>query len=524
MKFKSITLVLSAALIFIYGNASGIEVVTEAAKLLASDGAAGDEFGKSVSISGNVALVGAENDDDKGSKSGSAYVFRWNGSSWVEEQKLLASDGSEEDEFGASVSISGDVALVGAVDEGSNSQEGSAYVYRWNGSSWVEEQKLLASDGAVGNVFGARVSISGNVALVGAAEDEQFPFGTGSAYVYRWNGSSWVEEQKLLASDGASRDRFGLAVSISGDVALVGAVTDDDKGSDSGSAYVFRWSDTSWVEEQKLLASDGAAGDEFGKSVSISGNVALVGTGDEETGSAYVFRWNGSSWVEEQKLLASDGAAGDEFGRSVSISGNVALVGARNDDDKGTNSGSAYVFRWNGSSWVEEQKLLASDGAAGDEFSSYQGVSFSGNRALVGAFRDDDKGTDSGSAYVYLINTPIPDVKANGSDGPITISTLDTLSVTVALQAGDLLSTNCDWWCAAQTPWKWYSYDYVTDQWLAGFRVTYMGPCEDIGTFEVLNMALPEGAYTFYFGVDDIMNGSFDGNQYYDSVDVTVTP
>jgi len=215
-----------------------------------------------------------------------------------------------------------------------------------------------------------------------------------------------VEEQKLLASDGAADDRFGDSVSISGNVALVGAELDDDKGTDSGSAYVFRWSGGSWVEEQKLLASDGAADDRFGSSVSISGNVALVGAELDDdkgtdSGSAYVFRWNGSSWLEEQKLLASDGAGSDYFGSSVSISGNVALVGAYLDDDNGTYSGSAYVFRWNGSSWVEEQKLLASDGAADDRFGD--SVSISGDMALVGAFWDDDNGTDSGSAYVFEI-------------------------------------------------------------------------------------------------------------------------
>jgi hypothetical protein len=121
-------------------------------------------------------------------------------------------------------------------------------------------------------------------------------------------------------------------------------------------------------------------------------------------------------------------------------------------------------------------------------------------------------------------NNPMPDIKANGLDGPITISTSDTFSATVALQAGDFSSINCDWWCAAQTQWDWYYYDYASNQWLEGLRVTHMGPCADIPTTEVLNMTLPEGAFTFYFGVDDNMNGSVDGSLYYDSVNVTVEP
>jgi hypothetical protein len=246
--------------------------------------------------------------------------------------------------------------MVGAAhddDDGANS--GSAYVFRWNGSSWVEEQKLLASDAAAGDMFGYRVSVSGDVALVGAKDDDDDGYASGSAYVFRWNGSSWVEEQKLLASDAAEADQFSESVSISGDVAMVGAAVamvgaahDDDDGANSGSAYVFRWNGSSWVEEQKLLASDGAADDRFGGSVSVSGDVALIGASFNATGGstglAYVFRWNGSSWVEEQKLLASDGAAGDYFGFEVSISGDVALLGARWDDDNGNDSGSAYVY------------------------------------------------------------------------------------------------------------------------------------------------------------------------------------
>jgi len=401
-------LLLGAALSFLFILVGGSETfAAPETKLLAPDGAEYFYFGWSVSISGDVALVGVPNDDDKGDFSGSAYVFRKNGSSWVLEQKLLASDGTESDNFGWSVSISGDVALVGANgDNVYGSYSGSAYVFRRKGSSWMFEQKLVPSDGALYDEFGWSVSTNGNVALVGAYGDDDSGGQSGSAYVFRWNGSSWVFEQKLLASDGAAGDWFGDSVSASGSVALVGAPYDDDNGDTSGSSYVFRWNGSSWVFEQKLLASDGAAYDNFGDSVSASGNVALVGAyGDSDNGdtagSAYVFRWNGSSWVQEQKLLASDGAAYDWFGDSVSASENVALVGAPYDNDNGGYSGSAYVFRWNGSSWVEDEKLLASDGAEYDNFGD--SVSISENVALVGAPFEDYNGEDSGAAYLFEI-------------------------------------------------------------------------------------------------------------------------
>ena len=416
-------------LLFVF-IATGKTYATTETKLLASDGAADDYFGVSVSISGDVALVGAYWDDDNGDESGSAYVFRWNGSTWVEEQKLLASDGAAGDWFGQSVSISGDVAMVGAMwDDDNGVYSGSVYMFRWNGSTWDEEQKLLASDGHMHDSFGRSVSISGDVAVVGAYKNSANGSLSGSAYVFRWNGSTWVEEQKLLASDGAAWHEFGESVSISGDVAVVGTYKNDDNGDESGSAYVYRWNGSTWVEEQKLLASDGAAYDQFGQSVSISGDVVVVGArknddNGDESGSAYIFQWNGSTWVEKQKLLASDGAADDQFGSSVFIGRDVAVIGASLDDDNGSNSGSAYVYRWNSSTWEEEQKLLASDGVADHYFGTR--VAISGDVAVVAA-HDNDNGHDAGAVYVTTVvtGTGVPhSADYNPSDWGIDLSEL----------------------------------------------------------------------------------------------------
>jgi hypothetical protein len=374
-------------------------------KLTASDAAADDFFGNAVSVSGNVMVVGSLYDDDGGTDSGSAYVYRHNGSNWVEEQKLTASDAAADDFFGYSVSVSGDVIVVGAIlDEDGDFNSGSAYVYRYNGSSWVEEQKLTASGAAADDLFGYAVSVNGDVIVVGSLYDDYGDRYSGSAHVYRHNGSSWAEEQKLIGSDADVDDHFGTSVSVSGDVIVVGAYLDFVDGYSKGSAYVYRHNGSSWVEEQKLIANDAAANDYFGISVSVSGNVIIIGASNDDdggrySGSAYVYRHDGSSWVEEQKLTASDADVDDLFGYSVSVSGDVIIVGALEDDDGGFNSGSAYVYRHNGSSWVEEQKLIASDAAADDLFGI--SVSVSGDFIVVGAFFDDDGGADSGSAYVY---------------------------------------------------------------------------------------------------------------------------
>jgi hypothetical protein len=222
----------------------------------------------------------------------------------------------------------------------------------------------------------------------------------------------WSELAKLVASDGALGDRFGNSVSISADgtTALIGAYDDDDKGSNSGSAYIFTRNGSNWIQSAKLLASDGAATDSFGRSVSLSsdGTTALIGAylDDDKgnnSGSAYVFIKDGSNWIQSAKLVAFDAAADDIFGRSVSISadGTTALIGAYGDDDKGSTSGSAYIFTRNGSNWIQSAKLLASDGDVVDYFGRSVSISADGITSLIGAYLDDDKGNNSGSAYIF---------------------------------------------------------------------------------------------------------------------------
>lgn len=205
---------------------------------------------------------------------------------------------------------------------------------------------------------------------------------------------------KLTASDGAAFDLFGNAVATSGDTALVGALHSDAISGDSGSAYVFVRSGNTWNQQVKLTPGDGAINDNFGRSLAISGDTAVIGAYNDDdngtnSGSAYVFVRNGTTWSQQAKLTASDGAAGDRFGVSVAVSGDTAVVGSANDDDDGTNSGSAYVFVRSGTTWSQQAKLSASDGAPGD-WLGYS-VAISGETALVGAFQDDDSGTYSGS-------------------------------------------------------------------------------------------------------------------------------
>ena len=254
-------------------------------KLTASDSAAGDFFGFSVSISGDDAIVGARWDDDAGDRSGSAYIFVRGGEIWTEQAKLTASDAAAEDEFGYSVSISGDYAIVGAyADDDAGANSGSAYIFVHDGQSWTEEAKLTAGDAAHGDIFGWSVSMSGDYAIVGGTSQR--------AYIFIRDGQSWTEQARLTAGDAAGDDQFGESVSISGNYAIVGDEgADDDRGFNAGAAYIFVRDGQNWTEQARLTAGDATGGDEFGISVSISGDYAIVGAwnDDDGAGSAYVY-------------------------------------------------------------------------------------------------------------------------------------------------------------------------------------------------------------------------------------------
>ena len=414
----------------------------EVQKLLASDGAADDRLG-AVSVRGDVAVLGASGADVF---AGVAYVYRFDGSTWVEEQKLTASDGNANDFFGGVVAVDGDVALVTASgDDDNGSSSGSVYMFRFDGSMWVEEQKLTASDGAVNDGFGRSAALFGDVAIIGSYLDDDNGSGSGSAYVFRYDGSTWVEEQKLLASDGQSGDVLGSFMTMKGDLAIIGAPDDDDNGINSGSAYVFRFDGSMWVEEQKLTPADGQERDNFGSSMSVDGDVACVGsTGDDDggssTGSAYVFRFDGSTWVEEQKLTASDASDFALFGGSVAVDNDVAWVAAPNADSL---AGAVYEFSFDGAAWVEDEKLTASDAAPGSFFG--RPISLDGGTLMIGANADDENGTDSGAVYVFIGELPCQQGTINAAAG----SSFNVLFVdgssggedrTVEIQDGDLIS------------------------------------------------------------------------------------
>ena len=381
------------------------------AQLTASDGAAHDNFGYSIAISGDTALVGAPfHTVGVAVHQGAAYVFTRSNGSWIQQAQLTANDGAANDTFGVSVALSGNTALVAASnrDVGVHTDQGCAYVFVRSGTTWTQQARLTASDGAAYDRFGCRVALSGNTAIAGVYTDDIGAHADqGSACVFTRSGTSWSQQAKLTAADGAAGDWFGYWVAVSGNTAVVGAPYDDIGGrANQGSACVFTRSGSKWKQKTKLTAGKGEANDYFGSAVSVSARSVLVGApygavgGHAHQGSAYVFVGSSSHWKQQARLTAADGAADDWFGSSVSISGDSALVGAPHDAIGGhTNQGSACVFMRSGSSWVQQATYTAPDGASGDCFGQW-GAAISGENVLLGAMYDDVSGkVDQGSAY-----------------------------------------------------------------------------------------------------------------------------
>jgi hypothetical protein len=421
-------------------------IQSQVAKLTAADGTTEDIFGYSVAVSGDTTLVGAVQADVGGqADQGAAYVFYRNqggADAWGQVAKLTAADGMEGNNFGISVSVDGDTAIVGpgAADPGSPNPRGAAYVFYRNqggADAWGQVAKLTAVDGTPWDFFGDSVSVGGDTAVVGAwSGDVGGNEDQGAAYVfYRNQGGpdAWGQVARLTAGDGSPYSCFGYSVSLSGDMALAGAFL----APGAGAAYVFyrdQGGPDAWGQVAKLTADDGAGGDSFGYSVSISGQTALVGAyqadvhGHEDQGAAYVFskdQGGPNAWGQVAKLTANDGAGGDLFGYSASVCGETALVGAVSADFGGNaDQGAAYVYsRDSGGpeAWGQTAKLTAEDGAESDElgFSAATG----GATVLTGALLADVGGhADQGAAYVFSLETSaslhVADVQGRFSHDP----------------------------------------------------------------------------------------------------------
>lgn len=384
-------------------------VWTQQAKIVAVGGSDGDSFGRSLAVSNDTLVVGAFSDSTGATAhQGAAYIFVRTGATWTQQAKLLASDGATDDEFGRSVGISGDTVVVGASgdDVGANYYQGSAYIFNRSGAAWTQQAHLLASDGAANHYFGGDVAVSGSTAIIGAVRYGSTGSGSGAAYIFVKNDNGvWTEQRKLEATDGAGGGGFGGSVAIEGDTAVVGAFDVTVPQSTShGAAYVFNRSGNVWTQQARLIDTSGIPSRLFGESAAISGSTIVIGASYDNgfvynKGSAHVFVKTANGWRQKASLTAADAASGDNFGRSVAVSGDFVLAGAPyNEGAGGGTHGSAYIFRLLTADWLKEVKAT-NDGGINSNFGS--SVALEGDTAIVGAPDDRSPGGITGAAYIF---------------------------------------------------------------------------------------------------------------------------
>ncbi len=470
-----------------------IDPIAQQSYLKASNTGAADQFGWDVAVSGDTVVVAAVSEDSNATGvngdqnnnsaggSGAAYVFVRSGSTWSQQAYLKASNTEAGDAFGWSVALSGDTVVVGATREdsmatGVNGDQldnsaafsGAAYVFVRNGSTWSQQAYLKASNTGANDWFGRSVAVSGDTVVVGAYREASSTTGvngdqadnnassSGAAYVFVRSGSTWSQQAYLKASNTGASDEFGGSVAVSGDKVIVGAIGEssdatgvngnqsDNTAADSGAAYVFVRSGSTWTQQAYLKASNTEFDDQFGWSVAVSGNTVIVGAVEEDSsatgvngnqssnsayaaGAAYVFVRSGMTWSQQAYLKASNTDSFDEFGRSVAVSGDTVAIGAGGEDSSATGvngdrfdnsasfSGAAYVFVRSGSTWSQQAYLKASNTEEGDLFGTAVGLS--GDTVVVGAQGEDsvasgvngdpsDNGAStSGAAYVFVVDT-----------------------------------------------------------------------------------------------------------------------
>ena len=300
-----------------------------------ADLAAEDYFGRAVAISGQTVIVGAHGHDAAAAEGGAAYIFQFDGAAWNQVAKLLSSEPQEWDGFGAFVDIDGSRVVISGGEEAGVTDSGAAYVFEFDGTSWNETAKLTASDAAPYDWAGA-LALDGDNVILGAYADDDDGNGSGSAYMFHFDGTNWSQVAKLTASDAAAGDQFGTSVALYGSTAIVGAeYKDETVGSDAGGAYIFEFDGVTWSETAKLTASNAVAFDHFGRDVAIHGDTAVVTAHrylSAGPGSIYTFRHVSASWLEESEVTGVDTADSDEFGDAIALREGTIIVSSPADD------------------------------------------------------------------------------------------------------------------------------------------------------------------------------------------------
>ena len=375
-------------------------------------GSPGQLFGTSVAVDNDQTMIGTPDATGLNGKTGVVHVYRREASGWVAAQILEPSDGVNDDEFGFSVAVAGPWAAVGARAHDSlaiGMTSGAVYLYEQIGGVWTFAQKIQGSDRDIGDQFGYSVALEGDTLLVGAPTHDLAGVGTkaGAVYAFELAGSTWVEVDKLTASDAEIDDRFGLSVDVSNDTAVVGSPREDTVADNAGAIYIFDRSGSLWNETAKVHGSALRATARFGQAVAVDGD-RVIATAQitaalpiTYAGVAYAFERGGGTWPETQQIFASDAASDDFFGVGLAMRGDHMVIGARfADTPAGTEAGAAYVFGYDGALWDELSKFTAADGGVGHNLGL--AVDLDDSVAIIGS----PQWSGRGAFYVHPLSEP----------------------------------------------------------------------------------------------------------------------
>ncbi|WP_291723213.1 choice-of-anchor D domain-containing protein [Bernardetia sp.] len=306
------------------------------------------DFGRSVDIYEDYIVVGDWR--ETASWMGAAYVFHKENGVWKEQARLRASDAQSEDYFGLSVAIDKEYIIVGAWGEDTaGDAAGAAYIYKREGTTWTEQTKLASNDLNGFDLFGFSVDIQNDWAIVGALRQNTNDFDEGAVYTFRRNGDTWTQNDKLQPSDISLNMNVGQDISISGDYL---AITTDRDNNATGAVYIYKYNGTNWIEQSKITASNAAFRSFFGTSVDLYEDYLLVGAINENSievssGAAYLYKRNGTNWSELNIIKSPFPHFSESVGTSVALSSNRLAVGAeRYHVTNGLPVGAVYVANY----------------------------------------------------------------------------------------------------------------------------------------------------------------------------------
>lgn len=393
-------------LFFICHNSSSSQDFRE--KIFPNDPNTGVFFGRFLSANENDALISSYLDFENGQNSGSVYVYR-KSDNYEQLSKIYPSDGGTDEYFGYSLASFGDWAIIGSHhDNDKGASSGSVYLLKKHNDSWNLDSKIVPIDLSEADEFGNTVDIDSRFLASCAYLDDDKGTNSGSVYIYEKSGNDWLFNQKIFASDPEPYSEFGFSLEVEDDLLLVGSPLKDEEVQNEGAVYLFVKEENEWKFHQKLTSGKSDSNDQFGYSIKMHGNQVFIASKNnpsigQNSGEIYIYTMSlDYHLVLTQILHANDEKEGDQFGNSIEVSDKLLFVGANFKDDNGVNSGSVYVFYKNENHWEFLTKLIPSDNEEFDAFGS--SISASDENLLIGAYGCSDNGLLSGAVYYYDIS------------------------------------------------------------------------------------------------------------------------